>query len=84
MNGGKFARLTGKDWELLLPYLEENQKLFGITVEQLLTVKGKQHKPAQVYRKVVPGNIKNIVAEDTDDVLAEEAEAEPAAELAVK
>ena len=40
LNGGKFARLTDEDWELILPYLEENQKLFGITIEQLLTVNG--------------------------------------------
>ena len=60
--------LTDADWELILPYLEENQKLFGITVEQLLTVNGKQRKPAQVYRKVVPGSVKAIVSEETDDV----------------
>ena len=72
LNGGKFARLTGQDWELILPYLEENQKLFGITIEQLLTVNGQQRKPAQVYRKVIPGNIKAITSEDTDDVGAEE------------
>jgi glutamate synthase domain-containing protein 3 len=80
LNGGKFARVTAADWELILPYLEENQRLFGITIEQLLTVNGQQHKPAQVYRKVVPGNIKAIASEDTDDVMA----GEPEAELAVK
>ncbi|MGA3143787.1 MAG: glutamate synthase [Verrucomicrobiota bacterium] len=72
LNGGKFARVTAADWELILPYLEENQKLFGITVEQLLTVNGQQRKPAQVYRKVIPGNIKAIATEDTDDVGTEE------------
>jgi glutamate synthase domain-containing protein 1/glutamate synthase domain-containing protein 3 len=80
LNGGKFARVTAQDWELILPYLEENQKLFGITIEQLLTVNGQQRKPAQVYRKVIPGNIKAIASEDTDDVMA----GEPEAELAVK
>ena len=72
LNGGKFARLTAKDWDLILPYLEENQELFGITIEQLLTVKGRQLKPAQVYRKVVPGNIKAIASDETDEVQAEE------------
>jgi glutamate synthase domain-containing protein 1/glutamate synthase domain-containing protein 3 len=80
LNGGQFAKLTEADWELILPFLVENQKLFGITVEQLLTVNGKRLKPCRVYRKVVPGNVKNIVVEDTDDVWAEEAETE----LAVK
>jgi glutamate synthase domain-containing protein 1/glutamate synthase domain-containing protein 3 len=80
LNGGKFAPLTNADWELILPYLEENGNLFGITVQQLLTVNGKQLKPARVYRKVVPGNIKAIASDETDDVGAEELEAE----LAVK
>ena len=81
LNGGKFAKLTDADWELILPFLEENQRLFGITVAQLLTVNGKKYKPCRVYRKVVPGSFKSIVQEDTDDVWA----AEPAEEeLAVK
>jgi glutamate synthase domain-containing protein 1/glutamate synthase domain-containing protein 3 len=80
LNGGKFARLTNEDWELILPFLEENQKLFAITVEQLLTVNGKQLEPRRVYRKVVPGSLKNLVLEDTDDVWGEE----PIEELAVK
>ena len=29
LNGGKFARMTNEDWELILPFLEENQKLFA-------------------------------------------------------
>ncbi len=80
LNGGKFAKLTDADWELILPFLEENEKLFGIPVAQLLTVNGKRLRPSRVYRKVVPGSVKNIVVEDTDDVWAAEAEGE----LAVK
>jgi glutamate synthase domain-containing protein 1/glutamate synthase domain-containing protein 3 len=72
LNGGKFAKLTEADWELIRPFLEENQKHFGITVEQLLTVNGEPCKPCRVYRKVVPGNIKAIASEETDDVEAEE------------
>jgi glutamate synthase domain-containing protein 1/glutamate synthase domain-containing protein 3 len=79
LNGGQFAKVTDADWELILPFLEENQKHFGITVKELLTVNGKQLKPCWVYRKVVPGNVKDIVLEDTDDVWAEE----PFEELAV-
>ena len=74
LNGGKFGKLTDADWELILPFLEENQKLFGITIAELLTVNGRRLKPSRVYRKVVPGSVKNIVVEDTDDVWAEEAE----------
>ena len=79
LNGGMFAKVTAADWELILPFLEENQKHFGITVSALLTVNGKQLEPCRVYRKVVPGHVKDIVLEDTDDVWAEE----PVEELAV-
>jgi hypothetical protein len=64
--------VTAADWELILPYLEENQKLFGITIGQLLTVNGQKHKPAQVYRKVVPGSVKIVASDETDDAGAEE------------
>ena len=74
LNGGKFARLTDADWELIRPYLEENERLFGITIEQLLTEKGRQRRPAQIYRKVVPGSVEAMVEDETDDVMAEMAE----------
>jgi glutamate synthase domain-containing protein 1/glutamate synthase domain-containing protein 3 len=80
LNSGKFAQLTDADWKLILPFLEENQKLFGITIEQLLTVNGRKRKPAVVYRKVIPGNIKAIASEETDEVQAEE----PVEEMDVK
>jgi glutamate synthase domain-containing protein 1/glutamate synthase domain-containing protein 3 len=75
LNGGIFARVTNKDWELILPYLQENEKLFGIKIEELLTVDGRRRRPSEVYRKVVPANVKLEDIEDTDDVedmLAEE------------
>jgi glutamate synthase domain-containing protein 1/glutamate synthase domain-containing protein 3 len=69
LNGGQFVPLTKADFELMLPYLEENQRLFGISVEDLLTVNGKQCEPTEVYRKVTPS--KSAISEaiaDTDDV----------------
>ncbi|HSW01089.1 MAG TPA: hypothetical protein VLI39_13010 [Sedimentisphaerales bacterium] len=60
LNGGKFVELAEADWELILPYLQENERLFGITVEDLLTVDGKPCKPAQVYRKVTPVALKAL------------------------
>jgi glutamate synthase domain-containing protein 3 len=74
LNGGKFAKLTDADWDLIVPFLEENERLFGIPVAQLLRVDGKRLRPSRVYRKVVPGSVKTIVTEDTDDVAAEEME----------
>ncbi|PQP33724.1 glutamate synthase, partial [Desulfobacteraceae bacterium SEEP-SAG9] len=45
LNGGEFVDLTPADWELILPYLEENEKLFGVSVENdLLTVEGMKKK----------------------------------------
>jgi glutamate synthase domain-containing protein 3 len=54
LNGGKLTSLTSEDWELILPYLLENERLFGIGVSQLLTVDEKECPPAEVYRKVSP------------------------------
>jgi hypothetical protein len=52
LNGGAFAPMTGADWALIRPYLQENERLFGIRVESLLTVVGQRKRPAEVYRKV--------------------------------
>ncbi len=54
LNGGKLSSLTDEDWELILPYLQENERLFGIEVAQLLTVDGKPRPPIEIYRKVSP------------------------------
>jgi len=52
LNGGEFAEITGEDWNLIYPYLEENEKLFGIKIDDLLTVSGEKKKPGEVYRKI--------------------------------
>jgi len=53
LNGGVFTDLTEKDWQLILPYLKENERLFGISVENdLLKVDGIKKEYHQVYRKV--------------------------------
>ncbi|MBC2711538.1 MAG: glutamate synthase [Desulfosarcina sp.] len=53
LNGGEFVDLTPADWDLILPYLEENQNLFGISIENdLLQVDGEKRDYASVYRKV--------------------------------
>ena len=44
-----------QDWQLILPYLKENEKLFGISIEDhLLAVDGKKRKPTEVFRTVRP------------------------------
>lgn len=53
LNGGRFVPLTPADWELILPYLWENERLFGISIaDDLLTVSGVKRHPAEVYRKI--------------------------------
>jgi len=52
LNGGCFAPLSGADWALIRPYLEENERQFGIPVSALLKVDGEERAPAEVYRKV--------------------------------
>jgi glutamate synthase domain-containing protein 1/glutamate synthase domain-containing protein 3 len=72
LNGGQFVPLTDADWKLILPYLEENERLFGIAVDDLLEVDGKKCEPMEVYRKVIPS--KSAISEaiaDTDDVAAD-------------
>jgi glutamate synthase domain-containing protein 3 len=54
LNGGMFLPLTEEDWELILPFLEENERLFNIKIDTLLTVDGNLLSPSEVYRKVVP------------------------------
>ena len=52
LNGGQILPFTQKAWKLILPYLKENERLFGITIDELLTVNGKMLKPDQVYRTI--------------------------------
>jgi glutamate synthase domain-containing protein 1/glutamate synthase domain-containing protein 3 len=52
LNGGEFTPLTDKDWRLIRQYLQENERLFGVRVADLLTVDGQVRDPAEVYRKV--------------------------------
>jgi glutamate synthase domain-containing protein 3 len=56
LNGGTFGPLNPEDWDLIEPYLRENERLFGIRIEELLTVAGAKRSPYQVYRKVQVGD----------------------------
>jgi glutamate synthase domain-containing protein 1 len=52
LNGGRFAPLSGADWDLIEPYLLCNQELFGIAVADLLRSDGVSLPPSKVYRRV--------------------------------
>ena len=53
LNGGEIVPLSSADWALIRPYLEENERLFGISIERdLLSVDGQKREYGEVYRKV--------------------------------
>jgi len=66
LNGGVFANLTEADWGLIEPYLLENERLFGIRSEDLLTVDGVRLSPSDVYRKVVVKEQTAILTENAN------------------
>jgi glutamate synthase domain-containing protein 1/glutamate synthase domain-containing protein 3 len=65
LNGGEFTPFTSEDWTLILPYLEENERLFDIPLETLLTVEGELKSPEQVYRKIQPLAVRALQAEES-------------------
>jgi glutamate synthase domain-containing protein 3 len=66
LNGGVFLPFSRQDWELILPYLEENERLFGITIDELLTIDGERRSPDRVYRKVVPSTGADSASESVE------------------
>jgi glutamate synthase domain-containing protein 3 len=64
LNGGEFAEFEARDWTLIQPYLEENERLFGIPVSRLLEVDGESLPPLQVYRKIRPRVSRALQAEE--------------------
>ncbi len=61
LNGGEIVPLEDKDWDLILPMLEENERLFDIRVEEdLLTEEGEKRSPFDIYRKVRPARTVEI------------------------
>ena len=55
LNRGEIAQLTDADWNLILPYLKENEKLFGISVRNDLLKVSEQIKDYnEVYCKIRP------------------------------
>src|SRR6059036_3091900 len=61
LNGGRLGDFTTKDWKLILPFLEENEKLFGISVKKdLLTLQEKQLDPRKIYRKIEPTTLQEL------------------------
>lgn len=64
LNGGEFVELSAADWDLIKPFLAENERLFGIPLERLLSVDGRLLAPNQIYRKIQPGAVRALQAEE--------------------
>ena len=64
LNGGEIVQLSAADWELIQPYLQENQRLFDIPVDTLLSVNGDHRPPEQFYRKIQPRAMRALQAEE--------------------
>jgi glutamate synthase domain-containing protein 1/glutamate synthase domain-containing protein 3 len=79
LNGCIFSPFTEKDWELIQPYLAENESLFGIKIDDLSTVDGKKLDPKKIYRKVVP-SIEGTPSTPEKDIYGEEQEVDELAE----
>ncbi len=59
LNGGVLCEVTATDWNLIKPYLDENERLFDIRVDDLLSIEGQKRTPSEVYRKVQVGDSSN-------------------------
>lgn len=64
LNGGEFTEVAEDDWALIEPYLRENERLFDIPLDELLRVDGEQRQPHKVYRKIRPGAVRALQAEE--------------------
>jgi hypothetical protein len=72
LNGGEVVPQSEKNWDLILLFLQEKERLFGISVtENLLTIKGEERGSSGVYRKVRPQQGDEIAADGLEEWGAE-------------
>lgn len=64
LNGGDFVEVTHHDWELLYPYLKENEQLFDIRISRLLEYDGRPLEFQQAYRKIIPSHVRALQEEE--------------------
>ncbi|MBI3741073.1 MAG: hypothetical protein HY257_04885, partial [Chloroflexi bacterium] len=60
LNEAEFVEFKDDDWRVIEPYLRENEKLFGIRVEELL----ERRAPREIYRKVIASKQGAIAASE--------------------
>jgi glutamate synthase domain-containing protein 3 len=64
LNGGEFSAFGDRDWALIKPFLEDNERLFSIPVARLLQVDGEPLPAERVYRKISPHAVRALQAEE--------------------
>jgi glutamate synthase domain-containing protein 1 len=67
LNGGEFVPFADADWRLIRPYLQENERLFGISVNSLLSMDGEMREPGEVYRKLSAVRLSVLAAQEESD-----------------
>ncbi|NIV13782.1 MAG: glutamate synthase, partial [Aliifodinibius sp.] len=65
LNGGEFSEFSVQDWELIEPYLAENERLFNIPISRLLEIDKVPVEPSKVYRKIQPKTVRALQAEES-------------------
>ncbi|HXX72191.1 MAG TPA: hypothetical protein VEI80_00730, partial [Candidatus Acidoferrales bacterium] len=60
LNGGQLTTIGNDDWKLILPYLKNNEQLFGLTVQALLTGTS-QADPSTIYRKIQAAPLETLM-----------------------
>lgn len=61
LNGGRLVGFSDRDWNLILPHLQENERLFGVSIQRdILTTQGSQLAPSKVYRKIEPVSLQEL------------------------
>ncbi len=63
LNGGRLIRMAEADWQLILPYLQENEQLFGVRIQHLLTRGSQLTDPSSAYRKVQATRLTTLVTQ---------------------
>jgi glutamate synthase domain-containing protein 1/glutamate synthase domain-containing protein 3 len=64
LNGGELCPLESADWELIRPFLEENERLFGIPLQRLLSMDGQLLTAREAYRKIRPARHRALIPEE--------------------
>jgi hypothetical protein len=64
LNGGELCQLESADWDLIRPFLEENERLFGIPLRRLLSLDGHPLAAKEAYRKVRPARHRALLPEE--------------------